>query len=90
MLSLDALCHDRLYFSDPNKFNGLLDCMPAVINDSDKLTLRNILIAMIEKRVAGEVTNSLKAAKVEGGQALINPFITIDMPEELLITLPAL
>ncbi|MEW8292733.1 MAG: DUF2971 domain-containing protein [Candidatus Thiodiazotropha endolucinida] len=68
-LSLDALCHDRLYFSDPNKFNDPLDCKPVVINDSDKLTLRNILIALIETRVTGEVINSLRAAKVEGEQA---------------------
>lgn len=65
-LSLDALCHDRLYFSDPNKFNDPLDCKPAVTNDSDKITLRNILITLIEKRVTGEVITSLRAAKVEG------------------------
>lgn len=68
-LSLDALCHDRLYFSDPNQFNDPLDCKPAVMNDSDKTTLRNILIMLIEKRVTGEIIASLKAAKVEGEHA---------------------
>lgn len=69
MLSLNSLCHDRLYFSGPNKFNDPLDCKPTVINDSDKLTLRTILIALIETRITGEVINSLRAAKVEGVQA---------------------
>ncbi len=68
-LSLSALCHDQLYFSDPNKFNDPLDCKPAVINDSDKLTLRNILIALIQTRITGEVISSLRVAKVEGEQA---------------------
>lgn len=71
-LSLDALCNDRLYFSDPNRFNDPLDCKPAVTKDSDKLTLRNILMTLIEKRVAGEVIASLKAAKVEGEQAQVH------------------
>lgn len=68
-LSIDALCLDKLYFSDPNRFNDPLDCKPAFINDVDKITLRNVLSTLVEKRVTSEVINSLQAAKVKGDQA---------------------
>ncbi len=68
-LSIDALCHDQLYFSDPLNFNDPLDCKPAVKQDSDKITLRNILVSLITKRVVGEVIDSLKAAKIDGAGA---------------------
>lgn len=69
-LSLDALCHDQLYFSDPSNFNDPLDCKPSVECDSDKNTLQMILGTLIRKRVTDEVLDSLKAAKVEGDGAV--------------------
>ncbi|MBN45416.1 MAG: hypothetical protein CMH23_02970 [Methylophaga sp.] len=63
-LSLDALCHDQLYFSDPTNFNDPLDCNPAVERDSDRETLRQILSSLIQKRVEKEVTNSLQATNL--------------------------
>ncbi len=68
-LSLDALCHDQLYFSDPAKFNDPLDCKPSVEQDSDKETLQLTLKALIKKRVEMEVLTSLKAAKAGGDNA---------------------
>ncbi|MEW8184698.1 MAG: DUF2971 domain-containing protein [Candidatus Thiodiazotropha endolucinida] len=68
-LSLDSLCHDQLYFSDPSNFNDPLDCKPAVECDSDKETLQNILVSLIERRISEEVSCSLKAAKVDGNIA---------------------
>lgn len=68
-LSLDSLCHDQLYFSDPSNFNDPLDCKPSVKCDSDKETLQKILVALIERRVAEEVLCSLRAAKASGDNA---------------------
>lgn len=69
-LSLDALCHDQLYFSDPSNFNDPLDCKPSVECDSDKKTLQMVLAALIERRVTDEVLGSLKAGKVDGVKAV--------------------
>lgn len=63
-LSLDALCHDELYFSDPSNFNDPLDCNPAVERDSDRETLRQILSSLIQKRVKKEITNALQAGNI--------------------------
>lgn len=68
-LSLDSLCHDQLYFSDPSNFNDPLDCKPSVECDSDKQTLQKILVTLIERRVEEEVLCSLRAAKVSGDNA---------------------
>jgi len=68
-LSLDALCHDQLYFSDPSNFNDPLDCKPSVECDTDKKTLQKILAALIERRVTEEILCSLKVAKVDGENA---------------------
>lgn len=68
--SLDALCHDQLYFSDPSNFNDPLDCKPSVKRDSDKKTLQAILRSFVGKRVEAEVLNSLKAAKVDGDRSV--------------------
>lgn len=65
-LSLDSLCNDQLYFSDPSSFNDPLDCKPSVERDSNKEALRVILATLIRRRVEQEVLASLKAAKLEG------------------------
>ena len=69
-LSLDALCLDQLYFSDPSKFNDPLDCSPSVVRDSDKKTLQMVLKSLIRRRVTDKVMASLKAAKVKGDNAI--------------------
>lgn len=68
--SLDALCNDQLYFSDPSAFNDPLDCKPSVERDTDKETLRLILTSLIGRRVEQEVLASLKAAKLGGDKVI--------------------
>ncbi|ODS22480.1 hypothetical protein AB835_13935 [Candidatus Endobugula sertula] len=68
-LSIDTLCNDQLYFSNPSNFNDPLDCKPSIECDSDKNTLQAILSLLIERRVTEEVLASLKAAKVKGEDA---------------------
>jgi len=68
-LSLDALCHDQLYFSDPKAFNDPLDCQPNVESDSNVDELRSILREQIQKRVEAETLSSLSSAKVVGDTA---------------------
>lgn len=62
--SLDSLCHDQLFFSDPSNFNDPLDCNPSVQCDSDKETLKKTLEELIRIRVTEKVLCSLKSAKV--------------------------
>lgn len=69
-LSLDSLCHDELYFSDPSKFNDPLDCSPTVERDSDKKTLQEILESLVVRRVIQEILSSLKNARVNTRNAL--------------------
>lgn len=64
-LSLDALCNDQLFFSDPSAFNDPLDCKPSIDVDSDIYTLRQILKTLMERRVEKEILSSLKASKLE-------------------------
>jgi len=71
-LSLNALCIDQLYFSDPAAFNDPLDCKPSVEQDSDKKTLSLILSGLIKKRVEQDVLASLKIAKIEGDQGKVH------------------
>ncbi|BFM18931.1 DUF2971 domain-containing protein (plasmid) [Maricurvus nonylphenolicus] len=63
-LSVEALCHDQLYYSDPSRFNDPLDCSPSIEPDTDIHTLRNILSELIKKRVESEVLSSLKLARI--------------------------
>lgn len=67
--SIDALCHDQLYFSDPSTFNDPLDCKPSVACDSDVETLRDVLKSLVIRRVSGEILSSLKAGKIKGNEA---------------------
>lgn len=68
-LSLEALCHDQLYFSDPIAFNDPLDCQPNVESDSDIDELRLVLSEQINQRVEAETLASLASAKVAGDSA---------------------
>jgi hypothetical protein len=79
-LSLDALCHDQVYFSDPSAFNDPLDCQPSVKCDSDIVTLRDVFHGLIKKRVSEEVLSSLKSARLDVGNAITHS-ITQGMQE---------
>ncbi|MEZ9461561.1 DUF2971 domain-containing protein [Vibrio splendidus] len=70
-LSIDALCHDQLYFANPKDFNDPFDCSPSVMSDSDIHELRQILTEQIQKRVEAETLSSLDKAKAywEGAEA---------------------
>ena len=69
-VSIDALCHDQLYFANPASFNDPLDCQPSVESDSNKTELRLILTEQIRRRVVAETLSSLKGAKVIGDNAV--------------------
>lgn len=66
--TIESLCHDQLWFSNPAAFNDPLDCRPVVESDSDKATLRNILAELIRRRVEQETLASLNSAKLKGDQ----------------------
>lgn len=69
-LSLGALCHDQLYFSDPSAFNDPLDCQPNVESDSNVNELRAILKEQIKQRIEADTLLSLSSAKVTGDMAI--------------------
>lgn len=64
--TLDALCHDRLYFAHPGTFNDPLDCSPTLERDSPLEELRNLLSVLVRRRVRSEVLASLSQARVKG------------------------
>jgi len=64
--TLQALVHDKLYFSDPSSFNDPFDCKPTVRSDADRDILRKILKNLIIRRVESETTASLSKAKLNG------------------------
>lgn len=68
-LSLEALCHDQVFFSDPAAFNDPLDCKPCVVSDSNLDELRLIYRRQLEKRVGAETIASLKKANLKGENA---------------------
>ncbi|MFH4621768.1 DUF2971 domain-containing protein [Vibrio furnissii] len=68
-LSLDALCRDQLFFSDPRAFNDPLDCQPCVESDSDREELRSILAKQLGERLEFETLASLKKANITGVNA---------------------
>lgn len=63
--TIDSLCRDQLFYSNPIDFNDPLDCRPVVEPDSDNLTLRRILTELIRNRVERETLASLINAKTE-------------------------
>ncbi|MEJ1397797.1 MAG: DUF2971 domain-containing protein [Candidatus Sedimenticola sp. (ex Thyasira tokunagai)] len=64
--TLDALCRDTLYFSNPGAFNDPLDCKPTLECDSSNEDLRTLLALLIQRRVEGEVLNNLEQARMKG------------------------
>jgi len=67
-MTIESLCHDRLYFADPASFDDPLDCQPTLESDSDRNTLRRILTELIRRRVEAETLASLNIAKLKGNK----------------------
>lgn len=63
--TLDSLCFDTLYFSNPEEFNDPLDCNPTLECDSSNEELRSILTFLVKRRVKAEMLNNLKKAKIK-------------------------
>ncbi len=63
-ITIDALCHDELYFADPESFNDPLDCQPVVRSSSDLKTLRQILFKLIARRIEADLIPELEKAKL--------------------------
>lgn len=68
-MTLQSLCHDELYFSDPAAFNDPLDCQPTVESDSDRCTLRQLLTELVKRRVVAETLVALTNARLGGVKA---------------------
>nr|VFJ61660.1 MAG: Protein of unknown function (DUF2971) [Candidatus Kentron sp. DK] len=68
-LTLQALCHDELYFADPADFNDPLDCQPVVKANSDRDTLRQLVTEFVKRRTVAETLAALKNAKLVGEKA---------------------
>ncbi len=68
-LTVDSLCRDELFFSDPTAFNDPLDCQPTVEADSNSEDLRALLSKLITQRISSETISSLKKTKVQGTSA---------------------
>ena len=67
--TLDTLCNDTVYFSNPGSFNDPLDCNPTLECDSPIEDLRNLLAFLVEGRVKGAALRNLKRAFVKGNGA---------------------
>ena len=67
--TLDALCHDQLYFASPSDFNDPLDCSPNLEADSDNATLRSVLRALLAKRIHDEAAGALAHARIRKNEA---------------------
>lgn len=68
-LTVDSLCRDELFFSDPSDFNDPLDCQPTVEADSNSEDLRSLLSELIIQRIFSETIYSLKNKKVQEASA---------------------
>jgi len=64
--TIELLVHDHLYFADPVSFNDPFDCQPVVESDSDRDTLRLLLIELLSRRIEAEVAASLRSAQLQG------------------------
>lgn len=67
--TLDALCHDTIYFANPGSFNDPLDCVPTLECDSLIEDLRKLLAFLIGRRIKSEILSSLKQARVKAQSA---------------------
>lgn len=67
--TLDALCNDSLYFSNPSTFNDPFDCNPQIACDSSILELKELLSKLVKNRVSKDIENSLKNLQLSGIKA---------------------
>lgn len=67
--TLDALCSDSLYFSNPSTFNDPFDCNPQIECDSSNIELEELLSKMVKTRVSKEIKDSLKNLQIGGVKA---------------------
>ncbi len=63
--TIETLCTDQLYFSSPADFNDPMDCRPSVKEDSDKDSLKKILIELVSRRVKQETLDALSKANLK-------------------------
>lgn len=63
--TIDSLCSDSFYFSNPHDFNDPFDCNPKIQCDSNIHELKELLSKMIKTRVAKEVKNSLEKNRLD-------------------------
>jgi hypothetical protein len=63
-LTINSLCLDKQYFTNPNSFNDPMDCRPTIESDSNNDELTSILSELIKKRVEAETIFSLSSAKI--------------------------
>jgi hypothetical protein len=66
-MTLEALCHDQLFFASPSTFNDPLDCSPTVTADSSNAILRSVLRELMRKRLADEMADGMSRAKITRG-----------------------
>lgn len=67
--TLDSLCSDEVYFSNPKDFNDPFDCNPSIKCDSSIEELKELLTVLITNRIEKEVLSNLKKSKLKGENA---------------------
>lgn len=63
--TLDLLCEDKQFFSNPLNFNDPFDSSPVIEVDSSASQLRKILKELVATRVRAETIAALKSAKLD-------------------------
>lgn len=61
--TLNLICLQQAYYSDPSYFNDPLDCQPLVVNNLPLTDLRNLYSRIILKKAEKQFANSLKKLK---------------------------
>ncbi|BCU49092.1 DUF2971 domain-containing protein [Citrobacter amalonaticus] len=61
--TLNLICMQQAYYSDPSNFNDPLDCQPIVVNDLQLSSLRSVCSRIILKKAEKQFANSLKKLK---------------------------
>lgn len=68
--TIDLLCNDEQFFSNPSNFNDPFDCSPQVVIDSDLTQLQKILTSLVAARVHAETLAAFSNAKFKEPLAL--------------------
>lgn len=61
--TLNLLCMQQAYYSDPSQFNDPLDCQPIVANDLELSQLRDVFSSVLLKKMEKQFAASLKKLK---------------------------